>query len=187
MEARLFGRAFGTFCVSIFFLFSQGREANVGWVCPRPWWVRVRHAPLILTLFPEDCVEPGCGNLSLPEGSETTPVVLCSTPSSLPEFTHTSLVAPPPRPCEVTAGPGTDPVALSPPLEYSCEAHSLPGVYLANRVLLMTAADGGRALPPRDGGVQPGSPPVPSYPDLDPPSQTMCVTTPGTTFSSFSG
>jgi len=70
--------------------------------------------PCCFTFFREDCVEPCCGNLSLPEGSETTPVVLCSTPSSLPEFTHTSLVAPPPGPCEATAGPVTDTVAQSP-------------------------------------------------------------------------
>jgi len=62
--------------------------------------------------------------------------------------------------------------------------HSLPGVHLANSVALTTAAEGGRALPPREGGVQPGSLPVPSSPDLDPPSQTVCVATPGTTLTS---
>jgi len=89
----------------------------------------------------EDCVEPGCGGVALPEGSETTPVVLCSNPSSLPEFTQTSPVAPPPGPCVVPAGPGTDRVAQLPPLECSCVVHSLPGVYLANSVALTTAAE----------------------------------------------
>jgi len=72
--------------------------------------------PVDLDTLSEDCVEPGCGGVALPEGSETTPVVLCSNPSSLPEFTQTSPVAPSPTPCVVTVGPGTYPVSQSPNL-----------------------------------------------------------------------
>jgi len=49
---------------------------------------------------------------------------------------------------------------------------------------LTSAAESGQALPPCDGGVQPGLPSVPFPPDVGPPSHSRCVTTSGTTFTS---
>jgi len=125
----------------------------------------------------------------------------------LPGVPQTSPVAPPPgpwvapaglgtdpvfrlpplecsEPCAVPTGPGTDPVALSLPVDCSDVVQPLPGIYLTKNVTPVMAVEGGRALPPCEGGVQPGSPQVPSSPDLDPPSQTLCVTPPGTTLTS---
>jgi len=73
---------------------------------------------------------------------------------------------------------------LSLPLDSPDVVQSLPGIDLTNTVTPMMAVEGGRALPPCEGGVQPGSPPVPSNTVIGPPSRTVCVTTPGTTLTS---
>jgi len=78
---------------------------------------------------------------------------------SLSEVPLTSPAAPPP-----------DPV---PPVDCSGVDHSLPGVYLANPVVSTAAAESGQALPPCGGGVQPGLPPAPSAPNVDPPTQLL--------------
>jgi len=75
--------------------------------------------------------------------------------------------------CVGRAGPGTDLDTEAPPPECSAVDRSLPGVYLANPVILTAAAESGRALPPCGGGVQPGLHPAPSSPNVDTPSQLL--------------